>query len=69
MQTDTVAACNIENNDFIVLDGEVTGYVYSVSDEGDGDKDWIILDVVDEDAEHSEYPFAPFDFVTIVSSL
>lgn len=64
MQTDSVYACNIENNDNIVIDGEHVGYVYSISEDGD----FIILDVVDDEAEHTQYPFGPFDTVTIVTS-
>ena len=64
MQTDSVYACNIENNDQIVVDGEHVGYVYSISEDGD----FILLDVVDDEAEHTQYPFGPFDTVTIVTS-
>lgn len=64
MQTDTVFAYQVENNDHVVFDGEVMGYVYSINE----DDDYIILDVVDDDAEHTEYPFGPFDSVTIVAS-
>jgi hypothetical protein len=64
MQTDSVYACNIENNDHIVIDGEVKGYVYMVDEDGD----FILLDVVDDDGEHTQYPFGPFDTVTIVAS-
>lgn len=64
MQTDTIWAYEVENNDFLVIDGENVGYVYSKDDEGDT----ILLDVVDDDAEHTQYPFGPFDAVTIVSS-
>lgn len=64
MQTDSVYACNIENNDHIVIDGEVKGYVYMVNE----DDDFILLDVVDDDGEHTQYPFGPFDTVTIVTS-
>lgn len=64
MQTDSAYACNIENNDFIVIDGEVVGYVYMVNEEGD----YLLLDVVDDEGEHTEYPFAPFDTVTFVNA-
>lgn len=64
MQTDSVYACNIENNDFIMVEGEVAGYVYMVDEDGD----LILLDVVDDDGEHTHYPFGPFDTVTIVTS-
>ena len=64
MQTDNVYACNIENNDFIMVEGEVKGYVYMVDEDGD----FILLDVVDDDGEHTQYPFGPFDTVTIVTS-
>lgn len=65
MQTRTEYAAYIENNDFIVIDGEVKGYVYMVTDE---ESDYIHIDVVDDDGEHTVYPFAPFDEVTIVES-
>lgn len=64
MQTDAVFACNIENNDNIVIDGEHVGYVYMVNEDGD----FILLNVVDDDGDHTEYPFGPFDTVTIVTS-
>lgn len=64
MQTDTIWAYEVENNDHLVIDGEVVGYVYSKDDEDDT----ILLDVVDDEAEHTQYPFGPFDSVTIVSS-
>lgn len=63
MQTDTVAACYIENNDHIVIDGKVVGYVYMVNEE----VDYLLLDVVDDEGEHTEYSFAPFDPVTFVT--
>ncbi len=63
MQTDTVAACYIENNDHIVIDGEVKGYVYMVDEEGD----YVHLDVVDDEGEHTIYAFAPFDPVAYVT--
>jgi len=64
MQTDTIWAYEVENNDFLVIDGTVVGYVYSKDDEGDT----ILLDVVDDEAEHTQYPFGPFDSATIVTS-
>jgi hypothetical protein len=64
MQTDTYFAHEVENNDHIVIDGEVVGYVYSKDDEGD----YIHLDTVDDDGEHTTYPFAPFDPVEVVTS-
>ena len=64
MQTDTVYALAIENNDHIVIDGEVAGYVYMVDEDGD----YILFSVVDDEGEHTQYPFAPFDTVTIVTS-
>lgn len=68
MQTDTVFACNIENNDHIVIGGDLKGYVYSIDGEGDGSDEYVILDVVDEDGEHTQYPFPPFAMVTVVTS-
>jgi hypothetical protein len=64
MQTDTIWAYEVENNDNIVIDGEHVGYVYMKEDDGDG----ILLDVVDDDGDHTQYPFGPFDSVTIVTS-
>lgn len=64
MQTDTLKAHEIENNDFLVRDGEPVGYVYMVNDEGE----WIILDVVDEDGNHDLWHRQPFDDVEIVVS-
>lgn len=64
MQTDTIWAHEVENNDHIVIDGEVVGYVYMKEDEGDG----ILFDVVDDDGDHTQYPFGPFEPVTIVAS-
>lgn len=64
MQTDTVDAYTVENNDHVVIDGNVVGYVYMVEEGGD----YILLDVVDDDGEHTQYPFPPFASVTIVTS-
>lgn len=64
MQTDTIDAWSVDNNDYIVIDGEVVGYVYMVDEYGD----WLHFDVVDDEGEHTVYPFAPFDVVTIVTS-
>lgn len=64
MKTDTIFAYQVENNDHVVLDDEVKGYVYSISE----DDDYIILDVVDDEDEHTEYPFGPFQSVNIVVS-
>lgn len=64
MQTDVIYACHVENNDFIVIDGEVVGYVYSINE----DIDYIVIDTVDDDGEHTEYPFGPFESVTIVTA-
>lgn len=63
METDPVFACNIENNDQIAIDGKHVGYVYMVEDDGD----FILLDVVDEDGEHTQYPFGPFDTVNVIT--
>lgn len=63
MQTRTEYAAYVENNDSIVIDGVVVGYVYMVNDH---QTDFIHFDVVDDEGEHTEYPFAPFDEVTIV---
>lgn len=65
MQTRTEYAAYIENNDFIIIDGEVKGYVYMVTDE---ESDYLHLDVVDDDGEHTIYLFGPFDEVTIVEA-
>lgn len=64
MQTDKVEAPFVENNDFVVRDGEVQGYVYSVMDEGPH----IILDVVNDDGDHEELVYSSSDYVTIVTS-
>jgi hypothetical protein len=65
MQTRTEYAAYVDNNDFVVIDGEVVGYVYSIDDH---ETDFIHFDVVDDEGEHTEYPFGPFDEVTIVES-
>jgi hypothetical protein len=67
MQTDTVAACYIENNDHIVIDGKVVGYVYIINEDAE-DPDRLLIDVVDEEGDHTEYPFAPFDPVSFVTA-
>lgn len=65
MQTDTVFAYQVENNDYVLdSDGTLLGYVYLIDEEGD----YIHLDIVDDDIEHTVYPFGPFDSVTIVTS-
>ena len=64
MHTDTVAACYIENNDFIVIDSQVVGYVYSITDESD----YLHIEVSDDDGDCTVYAFAPFDPVTYVTS-
>lgn len=69
MQTDTIWAYEVENNDFIVIDGEVMGYVYSKEDVTDNEgRDWIHLDTVDDDGEHTTIPVGAFESVTIVAS-
>lgn len=65
MQTRTEYAAYVENNDFIVEDGEVMGYVYMVDEDT---PDYITFDVVDDEGEHFKYRRAPFDEVTIVES-
>lgn len=65
MQTRTEYAVYVENNDFIVEDGEVLGYVYMLTEDT---PDFITFDVVDEDGEHYSYRRAPFDEVVIVES-
>lgn len=62
MQTRTEYAAYIENNDFIVTGGEVVGYVYMVADFGDN----LVFDVVNDEGDHVEYMYAPFDEVSIV---
>lgn len=64
MQTDVMCAFQVENNDFIVIDGEVMGYVYMVTE----NDDVLVFDVVDDDGEHTPIPFAPFDTVSIVTA-
>ena len=64
MLTDSVWAYQVENNDFLVIDGEVIGYVYMVEDKGDG----FVFDVVDEDGDHTPVPAGPFESVTIVAA-
>lgn len=66
MQTNTLWAYEVENNDHVVIDGEVIGYVYMVND--DPDSDGYLFDVVDDDGDHTELPFGPFEAVTVVSS-
>ena len=65
MQTRIEYAAYVENNDFIVDNGEVMGYVYMVAEDT---PDFITFDVVDDDGEHFNYRRAPFDEVTIVES-
>ncbi len=62
MKTDTVYAFQVENNDFIVEDGEVLGYVYSVDDTGDE----LLFDVFDDDGERYERKYGPFQYVTVL---
>jgi hypothetical protein len=64
MQTDTVCAFQVENNDHIVMEGKPFGYVYSIGEDGD----YILLDVVDDEAEHTEFAFGAFDTVEIITS-
>lgn len=64
MQTDTLKAHEIENNDWLVQDGEPVGYVYSMDDHGD----WLVFDVVDEDGNHDLWHRQPFEDVEIVVS-
>lgn len=64
MQTEALWAYEVENNDWLVIDGAVVGYVYMKNDEADT----ILLDVVDDEGEHTEYPFGPFDTVSIVAA-
>jgi hypothetical protein len=64
MQTDILCAFQVENNDHIVMDGEVMGYVYSIDEEGD----FLYLDVVDDEAEHTVLKYGPFETVRIVTS-
>lgn len=66
MQTRTEYAAYVENNDFIVLDGEVKGYVYMVDDHEDGSS--LVFDVVNDEGDRTSLTFAPFDYVTIVES-
>lgn len=66
MQTEALWAYEVENNDHIVMDGAVIGYVYMKED--DPDSDGYLFDVVDDDGEHTQLPFGPFESVTIVSS-
>lgn len=63
MITDSLWAYQVENNDFIVIDGEVIGYVYMVTEE----EEFLHFDTVDEDGEHTIVPFGPFESVTIVT--
>lgn len=64
MKTETVFAYQVENNDHIVKDGEVMGYVYSKDDTEDA----MVFDVVDDEGDHTLMPFGPFESVTIVTS-
>lgn len=67
MQTDTVCAYQLENNDWVaedILRGYPQGYVYMADDEGD----WLTIDIVDDDGEHNVVYFGPFDPVTIITS-
>ena len=65
MQTRNEYAAYVENNDFIVDNGEVIGYVYAITEDT---PDFITFDVVDEDGEHYNYRRAPFDEIPIVES-
>lgn len=65
MQTDSIAACLVENNDHIAIAGTHVGYVYSIED---ADDDQITLNVCDEEGEFSHYTFAPFDAVNVIVS-
>lgn len=65
MQTRTEYAAYVENNDFIVENGESIGYVYSIIEDT---ADFITFDVVDEDGEHFNFRRAPFDEVQIVET-
>lgn len=58
MQTMTIFAHELENNDFLE-DGR---YVYSKSDEGD----FIVVELCDDDGETESKPFGPFDPVSVV---
>ena len=65
METMPIFAHEVENNDFIRDDaGNVLGYVYSISD----DVDNIVMDVVDDDGDHTSYTYGPFDVISVVTS-
>lgn len=63
MITEPMCAFQVENNDFVAEDGEVKGYVYSTEDDGDH----IVLDICDDDGEHTVWRVAPFDVVQVVT--
>lgn len=65
MKTRTEYAAYIENNDFIVDQGDTIGYVYSIVEDT---SDYIVFDMVDDDGEHFTYRAAPFGEVQIVES-
>jgi hypothetical protein len=62
METELIYAAYVDNNDYVVVNGEVLGYVYSVNDQGDT----LVFDIVDEDNEHTPLERTPFAAVEIV---
>lgn len=65
MKTDLVYGYAVENNDVLpATEDRPQTYVYSREDEGD----FIVLDLVDEDAEHYEHRVAAFDTVPVIVS-
>lgn len=64
MQTLDLWAYEVEQDDFLVIDGAVVGQVKEKNDEGDG----ILFTVKDEDGDVTQLPFGPFESAVIVSS-
>lgn len=63
MQTDTVFAYQVEPGDFLlVVDPEP---VVAVDEDGDV----ILISAKDDDGDVTQYPYGPFDSVTIVTVL
>lgn len=63
MQTEPIAAFQIEDQDTILV-GEV---MYVVKGEPQDDGDFILFDTIDEDGETTQLPFGAFDTVLLVT--
>ncbi len=64
MQTLPLWGYEVEENDYLVLGGDLVGQVTEKNDEGDG----ILFTCKDDEGEVTQYPIGPFDSVAIVAA-